>query len=179
METKSRQTSIFAGLVGLIAAGASLAVGEVLGTLFDKPSPVVAVGNQVVNGAPEWFVNFGKAIFGLADKPALIAGTAILTIAFGGLLGRLAYNKFRYAVVGLDIFGIISLLALGTDSMGGWLYAVLVTILVVLTAGIVLWWGIRMLRSSQGNVANKVSDKADESDGAIAVATPATRSNSQ
>ena len=76
------------GLVGALAAAAALSIGELAAALAaPRPGPVVAVANRVIDEAPTWFVDFGKAVFGLADKPALVLGTIIISVLIAIGLG--------------------------------------------------------------------------------------------
>ncbi len=120
-------------ITGMAAGGTALAVGELAGALAaPRPGPVIAVSNRVIEFAPGWFVNFGKQVFGLADKPALIAGTLILAIAFAAGLGVISLNRRVVGVVGIATFGVLGLIAMGVDAQGGWLYAIAVSLVSVL-----------------------------------------------
>ncbi len=120
-------------LAGMAAGGVALAVGELAGSIAaPKPGPVIAVSNRVIDQAPVWFIDFGKAIFGLADKPALIAGTIILSVIFAAILGVLSLKKPLVGVAGIAAFGVVGFLAMGVDAQGGWGYGLLLSILSVL-----------------------------------------------
>ncbi len=126
-------------LAGMAAGGAALAAGEVAGAVAaPKPGPVIAVSNRVIDHAPAWFVNFGKDVFGLADKPALIAGTILFSIAFATVLGVLSLRRFAIGASGIVAFGLIGMAAMGVDAQGGWGYAVLVSLLATTTGIAVL-----------------------------------------
>src|SRR5215204_6586139 len=63
-------------VVGLVAAGLGLAVGEfVAGLARSLQSPIISVAERVRDFAPEWLVDFAKRNFGTGDK-----GVAIWTI---------------------------------------------------------------------------------------------------
>ncbi len=123
-------------LAGIIAGGAALAAGEVAGALAaPRPGPVIAVSNRVIDEAPPWFVDFGKAVFGLADKPALIAGTIVISIVFAAVLGIVSLRHRLVGVGGIVGFGLVGLVAMGVDAQGGWGYAIFVSTIAV-SAGI-------------------------------------------
>lgn len=120
-------------LAGMAAGAVALAVGELAGSFAaPKPGPVIAVSNRVIDNAPVWFIDFGKAIFGLADKPALIAGTIILSIIFAAILGVLSLKRPAIGAAGIAAFGCIGFLALGADAQGGWGYGLILSVVSVL-----------------------------------------------
>jgi DMSO/TMAO reductase YedYZ molybdopterin-dependent catalytic subunit len=126
-------------LAGMIAGGSALATGELAGAFAaPKPGPVIAVSNRVIDNAPVWLIDFGKAIFGLADKPALIVGTVILSLALAAILGMISLNRLAIGVVGISTFGVIGFVALGVDAQGGWGYGLIVSMLAVLAGVSVL-----------------------------------------
>lgn len=121
-----------AGIAGLIAAAAALAAGELAGALAaPRPGPVIAVANKVIDYAPTWFVQFGKDVFGLADKPALIAGTIVISMVLGVAFGLASRRDPQRGVIGIVGFGIIGLFAMASDPQGGPISAVLIAIVAV------------------------------------------------
>lgn len=116
-----------AAITGIIAAGAALAAGELAGAFTSpKPGPVTAVANRVIDNAPGWFVEFGKSVFGLSDKVALVVGTVILSLAFGAALGLASRKSRHFGTVGLAAFGLLGATAIGTDAQGTWLTGLIV-----------------------------------------------------
>ncbi|MFW2380133.1 MAG: molybdopterin-dependent oxidoreductase [Acidimicrobiales bacterium] len=119
-------------LAGVVAGGFALAVGELVGALAaPKPGPVIAVSNRVIDNAPVWFIDFGKSLFGLSDKSALIVGTVILSLIFAAILGVLSLKRPAIGFAGITAFGAVGFFALGVDAQGGWGYALIVSILAV------------------------------------------------
>jgi DMSO/TMAO reductase YedYZ molybdopterin-dependent catalytic subunit len=109
-----------AGLAGALAGAAALATGEFFGGLAaPRPGPVTAVANRVIDNAPTWFVNFGKDLFGLSDKPALVLGTVMTAVVFAAGLGIASRRSFRIGVAGIGIFGVLGFLAIAKDTFGG------------------------------------------------------------
>ncbi len=120
----------------MVAGAAALAVGELAAAFAaPKPGPVIGVSNRVIDNAPTWFIEFGKDVFGLADKPALILGTVILSLVFGAALGVASMHRPSTGVIGISLFGVVGWLALGVDPQGGWGFGLIVSTLAVL-AGI-------------------------------------------
>jgi len=137
------------GFAGLVAALAALAAGEFLASLAaPRPGPVTAVANRVVDNAPTWFVELGKNIFGLADKPALVAGTIILSALFGFGLGVAARRRFPLGLAGLGFFGLLGMLAIGVDAQGSWPLAIIANLGAVAIGGAALWLILYKARST-------------------------------
>ncbi len=135
--TPAHGTSIspLRGIVtGVLAGATALSVGELAGALAaPRPGPVTAVSNRVVDKAPVWFVNFGKDIFGLADKPALLLGTVILSLVAAAALGLASRSKPSTGVAGIGLFGLIGLVSMAVDAQSGIFAAVLISALAVVT----------------------------------------------
>ncbi|MEM7326778.1 MAG: molybdopterin-dependent oxidoreductase [Actinomycetota bacterium] len=121
-----------AAIVGLVAAGSALAAGELAASFAaPQPGPVIAVANRVVDNAPNWFVEFGKSVFGLADKPALVLGTIIISLLIGTAVGVLSRSRPTPAVITFAGFGLLGMLAIGVDAQGGWGLAIVAAIISV------------------------------------------------
>lgn len=121
-----------AGVAGLLAGAAALSIGELAASLAaPRPGPVIAVANRVIDNAPAWFVDFGKAVFGLADKPALVLGTIIFSLLFSTGLGIASRRSLLPGVIGISLFGFIGMLAIGNDSQGGFAAAIPISLAAV------------------------------------------------
>ncbi len=129
-----------AALAGLIAAASALAAGELIGSFFaPSPGPVIGVANRVIDHAPTWFVEFGKTVFGLADKPALIVGTVIISLLLGVAFGRASVGNRTVGALGIAAFGLIGLLAVATDPQGTLVAAVVSSVAAVIIGTAVLF----------------------------------------
>lgn len=101
-----------AAAAGIVAAAVSLGVGELLAALVGGAvSPVVAVGNAVVDGVPAAVVKTAIEVFGQADKTALLVGIVLLSAVFGALLGAAAARHIWVAVAGFAAFGVLGVVA--------------------------------------------------------------------
>ncbi len=108
-----------AAIAGLLAGASALAAGEFVAALGSKPGPVIGVANRVVDKAPAWFVDFGKQVFGLDDKPALIIGTILIAMLLGAALG-IASRKTRLpGTIGIALFGLVGFFAMSVDAQSG------------------------------------------------------------
>ena len=131
-----------AALAGLLAAAAALATGELIASFAaPTPGPVVAVANRVIDNAPTWFVDFGKTVFGLADKPALVLGTIIVSLLLGTVLGILSRRQPTIGIAGFVGFGVLGLVSIGVDAQGSWTAAV-VSAVIAAGTGIAVLLGL-------------------------------------
>ncbi len=106
-------------LAGTLAGAVALATGEFLGALATpRPGPVTAVANRVIDEAPTWFVNFGKDLFGLADKPALIVGTVLIALIVATVLGVASLRRPIIGIAGIAAFGVLGWVAIAVDAQG-------------------------------------------------------------
>ncbi len=125
-----------AAVAGIAAGAAALGAGELAASLAAPlPGPVTGVANRVIDEAPTWFVDFGKGLFGLSDKPALVLGTIIISLLIASALGVFSTNRRVVGRAGIAGFGVVGALAIGVDAQGGWLGAIVVS-LVAVGAGI-------------------------------------------
>ncbi|MFF0376835.1 molybdopterin-dependent oxidoreductase [Actinoplanes missouriensis] len=102
------RSSVRGGLAGVAAAGAALGVAELVAVGTGAGSgPLVAVGGVVVDHVPAAVKDFGIRVFGVNDKTALLAGTAILLGLYAYGLGVLAIRRWALAVAGIGLFGLV------------------------------------------------------------------------
>jgi DMSO/TMAO reductase YedYZ molybdopterin-dependent catalytic subunit len=107
----SRAPAWAGSVAGVLAAVVALAAGELVASLLSAPSPVVAVGDRVIDVVPSPVKDFAIATFGTNDKIALITGILTVAAALGAGLGLLATRRFAVAATGLALFGALGMLA--------------------------------------------------------------------
>ena len=103
---------LLAALAGVLAAAVGLAVGElVAGVGRALASPVISIGNRVVDAVPQPVKQFAIDTFGTNDKLALIVGIlTILALAAAGI-GILARQRPRWAAAATTVLGLAGVLA--------------------------------------------------------------------
>ncbi len=141
MNTSSSQLSTpTAAASGVLAAAAGLAVGEVVAApVRDWLSPVVAIGDRVVDAVPQPVKQFAIDVFGTADKIALLGGIVVLLAVFAAGIGVLARRRRGAALVLTASFGVIgALAALADPSLGA--VAALPSVVAGIAAVAVLAW---------------------------------------
>jgi DMSO/TMAO reductase YedYZ molybdopterin-dependent catalytic subunit len=84
----------WAAFAGVVAAGAGLAVAELVAALVDPAaSPVLAAGAAVVDGVPGWLKDLAVEWFGTADKVVLLATMGVVLAAGAALAGWLEARR--------------------------------------------------------------------------------------
>ena len=132
-------------ITGLVAAGSGLAIGElVAGFSSELESPVVKVGDRVIDWVPTWMKNFAIENFGTSDKVVLIWTILVVIAIAAALVGVVTVRRWRSAgIVGAAVFGVLGALAGGfgrnTTPAGA-----LPALFAAATAGAVLLGGHRM-----------------------------------
>ncbi|MYS24209.1 DMSO/TMAO reductase YedYZ, molybdopterin-dependent catalytic subunit [Streptomyces sp. DvalAA-14] len=127
-------------LVGLVAAGAGLAAGELVAVATGaESSPAVAAGTWAISVTPTWLEQFAIRNFGSNDKLALQTGVYV-TVALGAAgLGVLARARLTIASVLTAVFGVVGGIAAVTRPAANtsWL---LPSLLAGLVAASVMRW---------------------------------------
>jgi hypothetical protein len=71
-----------------VALGSGLALAElVAGVIRDAPSPVVAVGQTVIDAAPPALKDWAISTFGTANKLVLVTGTIVILVLVASAAG--------------------------------------------------------------------------------------------
>ncbi len=95
-------------VVGLLAAGGAVGVGELVAALVrPAASPVIAVGNRFVLLTPEPVKQWAIRNFGTHDKDVLLAGIYVVIALFAVVVGILAVHRLWLGVVGTAVFGAV------------------------------------------------------------------------
>ena len=107
-------------LLGVIAAGAALAVSELVAGLFlSAPSLVRTIGQRVIDITPVPVVDWAIALFGTNDKLVLVIGIVLVSLGIGALLGILSRDRPGMASAGFVVFGAVGFVAGLTDPLAG------------------------------------------------------------
>ena len=126
-------------LIGAVAAGAALAISELVAGLFPSaPSLIRTIGQRVIDVTPTPVVDWAISTFGTNDKLVLIIGIVVLSLAIGAVLGLLARNRPGAAAAGFIVFGVVGYVAGLTDPLAG-------TVLTLVAAGAAAAMGVGVL----------------------------------
>ena len=104
-------------LAGLVAIAIGLAVGELVARLVDGASLIVAIGNIVIDNSPEQVSKWAIDTFGTKDKPVLVAGVTVTTLAVGTGAGVLSMHFRPAGVVVFAVLGVVGGLAAADDAL--------------------------------------------------------------
>ena len=107
-------------LLGAVAAGAALAVSELVAGAFPSaPSLVRTIGQRVIDVTPVPVVDWAIAMFGTNDKLVLVIGIVLVSLGIGALLGLLSRDRPGMAAAGFVLFGAVGFVAGLTDPLAG------------------------------------------------------------
>lgn len=111
-----RSTPIRNSVSGALAAALALGVAELLaGLVASLPSMVEGLGTYVINNVPKPIKDFAIAVFGTADKLALLIGIAVVTVLIGAVIGIFAKTRFGIAAWVFSGFAVVAALASAAD----------------------------------------------------------------
>jgi DMSO/TMAO reductase YedYZ molybdopterin-dependent catalytic subunit len=138
-----------AALAGVLAVGAALGSGHLAAALVSPASsPFLAVGDTVIRFSPQFLTEFAKSTFGVADKPILLTGMAVVIAAVAAMAGLASRRR-----PGLGVAVIAGLGALGLAAVGfAPVFAArdLVAPAVALVVGVVVFRGLHALAERAG-----------------------------
>ncbi|GAA1727407.1 molybdopterin-dependent oxidoreductase [Isoptericola hypogeus] len=107
--TGRRRGGWWAALAGVVAAGAGLALAELLAAFVDPASsPVLAAGAAVVDAVPPGLKDLAIAWFGTADKVVLLVSIGVVLAAGAALAGVLEQRRPPAGVVLLGAVGVVA-----------------------------------------------------------------------
>lgn len=131
---------LFPAIAGVAAVAFGLGVAELVSALFAaQASPVIVVGSLMIDLAPPWAKDAAIALFGTADKIALLVGIGLVLALAAAAVGVLATRwptAARLAIAAGGVFGIIAAVTRAGSSMVDALPALgaLIASMVALTA---------------------------------------------
>ena len=97
-----------AALAGAVAAGVSLGVAElVTGIAGEGPSLVSALGTEFIDRFAGSLKDLAVDLFGTNDKPALVVGIVVVSLALGAVFGVVASRRFWLGAAGFVLFGLV------------------------------------------------------------------------
>ena len=124
---------------GLLAGAVALAIGElVAGIGRSQRSPVIAVGDLVIDAVPRSVKDFAVDRFGTNDKTALLVGIYAVVAVVAAVLGVRSVKRFSTGAAGIAAFGAVGVFA-ATQEIGVGVAEVVASI-VGAAAGIGVLW---------------------------------------
>ena len=86
-------------------------------------SPIIQVGNRVVDHVPVWLKTFAIRNFGTNDKKVLVGSVFVLLLIFAAVIGVISRRHRRLALGGIALFGVVGTAA-SIVGIGGFAAAV-------------------------------------------------------
>jgi DMSO/TMAO reductase YedYZ molybdopterin-dependent catalytic subunit len=128
-------------LLGLLSSAAGLAAAElVVGLVRGSASPVVPVGQEVIDRVSPSVKDWAIETFGTADKAVLVCGSLIVLAVIGSLVGILTVRGHRRDAYIVTLFtgliGVLAVLQRPAPSIGKLAPAVIGTAVSIAA----LWW---------------------------------------
>lgn len=161
-----------AGVAGVMAVIAGLGAGHLLAALtVPEASPALAIGSRLIDLAPTPVKEWAVATLGTADKPVLIAGVVVVTLALGALTGWSAtrHRWLAWAVpLLLGLAGAVAAFAGGNNP-----FAVLPGLAAGAVAAATLRWFLPRPRPGSDGVARALPRRAFLTGTAVAGASGA------
>ncbi len=108
---RDRRRVVVGSVVGLLTVGASLGTAELAAGLLRTVSPVIAVGDTVVDITPPSLVEAAIDLLGRADKVVLVAGIIAVLLGVGAVLGTASLRRPVVGYTGLAVFTAVGLAA--------------------------------------------------------------------
>ncbi len=104
----SRTRFALGALIGILAAGVAVGVGE-LAAAFVRPaaSPIIVVGNRFILLTPESVRRWAIRVFGTNDKDALLTGIYVFIVIFAVVVGVLTVVRLWMGLLGIAFFGVV------------------------------------------------------------------------
>jgi DMSO/TMAO reductase YedYZ molybdopterin-dependent catalytic subunit len=116
-----RSATALGSLAGLASAIVALGSAElVAGLKRNGKSPILDVGDRVIDHVPVAVKNFAIEQFGTNDKPALLLGIGVFLAIYAAVIGAIAFRtRIEVGIVGIGAFGLVGAYAALTRRVGG------------------------------------------------------------
>ena len=148
---------VAAAVGGLVSAAAGLGVAEVVaGFSSSLRSPVLDVGDRVVDRVPVWAKDLAIDWFGTNDKIALLVGIAMILAIYAAVVGVLALRKDRrFGLAGIGLFGLLGALASLGARTGASASSILPSLIGAVVAAAALSW-LGRSHPSEGDISPRL-----------------------
>lgn len=152
-------------VAGVAAVVLGAGVGEsVAGVVAPASSPVAAIGSGLIDIAPTWAKDAAIALFGTADKIALVVGITLAVLVVAGLAGWLQSRFPPWGVVVAAGFGAVGAAVAATRpgaSALAWAPAAVAGVV----AAVALWLLARLLGAADPNTSPRAAPNTGSNSG--------------
>ncbi len=178
METISkRAATAWGAFAGLGAAILALGTADlVAGLKRNWKSPVLDVGDRVIDHVPVFLKEFAIETFGQNDKPALLAGIGVFLAIYAAVIGASSFrSRIVVGVIGIGAFGVIGAYAALTRRVGGSLADAIPSTVGAVVGALALWSVHRVAQPVLPTAARGANAEVDDSTTGELSATVAVR----
>jgi DMSO/TMAO reductase YedYZ molybdopterin-dependent catalytic subunit len=143
-----RSITALGALSGVVAAVVALGIAELIAGIRQQwRSPVIDVGDRVIDNVPPFVKNFAIETFGTNDKPALLIGIGATLVLYAAVIGALAFRRgIEIGLIGIGVFGLIGALAALSSRSGGSIDDAVPTLVGSAVGAATLWFAHRLSR---------------------------------
>ena len=138
----------FAAATGLASAIVTLGVASVIALFFGVASPLVSVGQFVIDLVPAGVKTLVISLFGTGDKAFLLLVLALVVLIASAFVGVLQWRRPNWGIALLGVLGVLSFVAAATRANANFV-SVLPTVAGVVVGMMLLRALIRRLRAWQ------------------------------
>ena len=136
---------VLPAVAGVAAVAFGVGIGELAAAIVaPASSPFVVVGSLLIDLAPSWAKDAAIALFGTADKAALLIGIGLVLVAVAGAAGVLEVRRPPWGRVVIGLIGVVGAVAASTRANASML-AVVPSAVAAIGALIVLQFLVRRL----------------------------------
>ena len=136
---------VLPAVAGVAAVAFGVGIGELAAAIVaPASSPFVVVGSLLIDLAPSWAKDAAIALFGTADKAALLIGIGLVLVAVAGAAGVLEARRPPWGRVVIGLIGVVGAVAASTRANASML-AVVPSAVAAIGAVIVLQFLVRRL----------------------------------
>ena len=136
---------VLPAVAGVAAVAFGVGIGELAAAIVaPASSPFVVVGSLLIDLAPSWAKDAAIALFGTADKAALLIGIGLVLVAVAGAAGVLEVRRPPWGRVVIGLIGVVGAVAASTRANASML-AVVPSAVAAIGAVIVLQFLVRRL----------------------------------
>ncbi|MBM7829298.1 DMSO/TMAO reductase YedYZ molybdopterin-dependent catalytic subunit [Agromyces cerinus] len=103
---------VLPAVAGVASVALGVGVGELVAAVVaPASSPLVVVGSLLIDLAPPWAKDTAIALFGTADKAALLVGIGLVLLAVAGAAGVLEARRPPWGMVVIGAVGVVGAVA--------------------------------------------------------------------
>ena len=122
-------------------------------------SPVIDVGDRVIDHVPPFVKDFAIETFGTNDKPALLLGIGVALLVYAAVIGALSFRRrIEIGLIGIGLFGLIGAVAAMTNRAGGSFDDALPAVVGSMAGAMALWLIHRVARAAVGSATSAADD---------------------